>query len=82
MYNKSNARVVNASSLKCNNLSLSYFLPEKVAKRLYCKSVSMSASMSNLFTIASKDFKGRDPEVAMGQQPLTSSFSFGLSVTF
>ena len=82
MYNKSNARVVNASSLKCNNLSLSYFFPEKITKQLYCKGISMSASVSNLFTIASKDFKGRDPEVAMGQQPQTSSFSFNLSVTF
>ena len=38
--------------------------------------------MSNPFTIASKDFKGRDPEVATGAQPVTSSYSFSLNVTF
>lgn len=82
MYNKSNVRVVNASSLKCNSLSISYFLPEKFTKHLYCKGISMSASMSNPFRIVSKDFKGRDPEVATGQQPVMSSYSFNLSVTF
>lgn len=29
MYNYSNVRVVNASSLKCNNISVSYFLSGK-----------------------------------------------------
>ena len=47
-----------------------------------CKSISLGASVSNPFTIASKDFKGRDPEVATGAQPLTSSYSFNLNVTF
>ncbi len=82
MYNYSNARVVNASSLKCNSISLNYFLPEKMAKSVGCKSIGIGASISNPFTIASKDFKGRDPEVATGQQPLTSSYSFNLNVTF
>ena len=82
MYNYSNARVVNASSLKCNSISLSYSFPERLAKLLWVKYVSVGASISNPFTIASKDFKGRDPEVATGAQPITSSYSFNLNVTF
>lgn len=82
MYNYSHARVVNASSLKCNSISLSYSFPEQLAKSLGVKFISLGASMSNPFTIASKDFKGRDPEVATGAQPITSSYSFNLNVTF
>ncbi|OKZ18987.1 MAG: hypothetical protein BHV81_06630 [Butyricimonas synergistica] len=82
MYNYSNVRVVNASSLKCNSIALNYSFPEQLAKRFGVKYISMGASMSNPFTIASKDFKGRDPEVATGAQPVTSSYSFNLSVTF
>ena len=82
MYNYSNARVVNASSLKCNNISLNYSFPERIANQLGVKFISLGASMSNPFTIASKDFKGRDPEVATGAQPVTSSYSFSLNVTF
>ena len=82
MYNYSNARVVNASSLKCNNVSLNYSFPERIANQLGVKFISLGASMSNPFTIASKDFKGRDPEVATGAQPVTSSYSFSLNVTF
>ena len=73
---------VNASSLKCNNISLNYSFPERIANQLGVKFISLGASMSNPFTIASKDFKGRDPEVATGAQPVTSSYSFSLNVTF
>lgn len=82
MYNYSDVRVVNASSLKCNRISLNYSFPEQLAKRFGVKFISMGASMSNPFTIAHKDFKGRDPEVATGAQPITSSYSFSLNVTF
>ena len=82
MYNYSDVRVVSASSLKCNNLSLNYSFPEKLAKSLGVQYISIGSSVSNLFTIVSKDFKGRDPEVATGAQPTTSSWSFNLNVTF
>lgn len=82
MYNYSDVRVVNASSLKCNNLSLSYSFPEKIAKSLGVQYISLGGSVSNLFTIVSKDFKGRDPEVATGAQPTTSSWAFNLNITF
>lgn len=81
LYNYSDVRVVNASFLRCNSLSLSYTLPEKWVKRLYLKNLSLSASMSNPFKIVSKGFKGMDPEVATGSQPLSHTYSFGINVS-
>ncbi len=37
MYNYSNVRVVNASSLKCNSIALNYSFPEQLAKRFGVK---------------------------------------------
>lgn len=83
MYNYSDARVVSASSLRCNNLSLSYAVPfEWVRRNLHLQSVSFGGSITNLFAINSKDFKGRDAEVATGQQPRTRSVSLNLNVVF
>ena len=83
MYNWSTARVVSASSLRCNNMALSYTLPNKwVTKALRMKSLSFGASITNLFSINSKDFKGRDAEVATGQQPRTRSMSINVNAAF
>ena len=81
VYNYSDARVVNASFLRCNSLSLSYTLPEKWVKRMFLKNLSLSASMSNPFKIVSKGFKGMDPEVATGAQPLSHTYSFGINIS-
>lgn len=51
-------------------------------RKLMCKAISLSASVTNFFSIVSKDFHGRDPEVATGQQPRTRSYSLNLNVTF
>jgi len=82
MYNYSTARVVNASTFRCNNISLSYSFPIQLVRKLRCQSLSLSASMSNPFSIVSKNFHGQDAEVASGQQPRTKSYSFGLNVSF
>ena len=37
LYNYSDVRVVNASFLRCNALSLNYTLPEKWVKKMYLK---------------------------------------------
>ena len=61
MYNYSTARVVSASSLRCNNLGLSYSFPsEWIQRTLRLQSMTLGASFTNLFAINSKDFKGRD----------------------
>ncbi len=83
MYNYSTARVVSASSLRCNSISLSYNVPDQwLRKHLHVKSLSLGASVNNIFSIVSKDFHGRDPEVATGQQPRTRSASLNMNVSF
>ena len=77
----SDIRVVDAWYLRCNNISLSYQVPEKLTKG-FAQSVSLSASVSNPFQIVSKDFLGRDPEVASGQQPLSRNYTLSVSVSF
>ncbi|MCQ4872275.1 SusC/RagA family TonB-linked outer membrane protein [Butyricimonas paravirosa] len=82
LYDNSNVRVVNASFLRCNNLSLSYSLPDRVLRYLGVKSLSVNGSVSNPFMIVSKGYKGVDPEVATGKQPITKTYSLGINVTF
>ncbi|MDR1274077.1 MAG: SusC/RagA family TonB-linked outer membrane protein [Odoribacteraceae bacterium] len=82
MYNYSDERVVNASFLRCNNISLSYTLPEAQLKHLPVKNVSLTASVSNPFIIVSKDFKGMDPEVATGKQPISHTYSLNVNISF
>lgn len=82
MYNYSTARVVSASTLRCNNISLNYSFPQALAQKMYCKNLNMGCSVSQPFSIVSKDFRGRDAEVATGAQPRTRSYSFNLNVTF
>ncbi|QEH43905.1 SusC/RagA family TonB-linked outer membrane protein [Chitinophaga sp. XS-30] len=82
MYNNSSARVVDASSLQCNNLSVNYSMPEHLATRLKCRNISVGGGVSQLFSIVSRDYKGRDPEVATGQQPRTRTYTLSLSASF
>lgn len=81
MYNYSDIRVVNASFLRCQNINISYSMPEKLIRN-WAGGMSLSFTMSNPFIIASKDYKGKDPEVASGRQPITRTYNFGLSVNF
>jgi hypothetical protein len=82
MYNYSDARVVNASFLRCNNISLSYTVPGERLKHLPVKNLSLTASVSNPFIIVSKDFKGMDPEVATGNQPISHTYSLNVNISF
>lgn len=81
LYANSTARVVDAWYLRCNNISCSYYLPEKSLPN-FLQSLSFSFSLSNPFQIRSNDFKGRDPEVALGNQPLQRSATLGVSMSF
>ena len=66
---------------KASDFQLSYDLPERWI-RGFASSVRISAYASNPLQIKSKDFKGRDPEVAMGSQPRERTFSIGLDINF
>ena len=82
MYNYSDIRVVDGSFFRCNNISLSYTFPEKIVKQLYLTHLALTAGVSNPFIIVSKDYKGVDPEVATGSQPIVRTYSLGLNISF
>ncbi|MGF1926083.1 MAG: SusC/RagA family TonB-linked outer membrane protein, partial [Bacteroidia bacterium] len=81
MYNYSTDRVVSATTLRCNNINMSYSLPASVTKRLKSKNINIGAGVSNPFAINSRDFKGLDAEVAMGSQPRTSAYTINLNLS-
>lgn len=81
MYAYSTARVVDAWYLRCNTINVTYTFPEKYLPK-GLKALSMNASLTNPFTIYSNDFKGRDPEVAMGNQPQSRTITFGVNISF
>jgi TonB-linked SusC/RagA family outer membrane protein len=82
LYNYSSARLVNASYLRINNIAIRYTLPEKITRRIMSKNLTLGYTLSNAHTFVSKDFKGVDPEVASGSQPLSRTHAFNLSVSF
>lgn len=77
----SDIRVVNTWFVRFNNFAFSYNLPEKWISH-FAQSVLLSFTASNPLQIKSKDFRGRDPEVALGSQPRPQNFSFTINVSF
>lgn len=81
IYNYCDRRVVDAWFLKCNSISLSYNLPEKWIKG-FAQNLGFSFSVTNPFQFVSSDYKGMDPEVATGSQPVSRNYNFNLSISF
>lgn len=81
LYNYTTGQVVNASFLRCNSINLSYSVPVDIVKRMKMKGLSLNFGVSNPFIIVSNDFKGKDPEVATGSQPISQTYSLGISVS-
>jgi hypothetical protein len=82
LYNHSTQRVVNTSYLRFQNVSLYYTLPDKWSKKVTSKHTQIGYVMSNPLIFVSKDYKGVDPEVASGSQPISRTHTLSLSVTF
>ena len=80
MWEQSDAMVVNASFLRCNQLSLSWNVDREWCKKIGVKTLSVNAGVSNLFVIASKKFNGFDPELGNSVQP--KNYSFGVNIGF
>ena len=78
---KSDVRVVNAWYIRFNDFKFSYSLPDGWI-RSFAKNMTVSFTATNPLQIKSKDFKGRDPEVALGQQPRSQNFSLGVNLSF
>jgi TonB-linked SusC/RagA family outer membrane protein len=82
LYNFSTLRVVDASYLRIGNINVSYTLPAELCKTLHTKNISLGYSLSNPYTFVSKDYKGLDPEVASGNQPLPRIHVLNMAITF
>ena len=81
LYNYADIRVADAWFLKCNNISASYNFPERWIKG-FAQNINVNFSVSQPFRIVSKDFKGMDPEVAIGNQPISRNYSLGINISF
>ena len=81
MYNYSDLRVVNGSFARCTNIGFNYFFPPKTIASLGLNNLSLSFNVSNPFIIKSKEFKGLDPEVASGNQPVTRAYAFTVNIS-
>lgn len=80
MWEQSDVMVVDASFLRCNQLSLSWNVNREWCKKVGLKTLSVNAGVSNLFVIASKRFNGFDPELGNSVQP--KNYSFGVNIGF
>lgn len=80
MWGQSDAMVVNASFLRCTQISLSWNMPKQIYSKFGATNCSISANVNNPFVIGSSRFNGFDPE--LGDSVMPKIFSFGLSVGF
>lgn len=80
MWAQSDAMVADGSFFRCNNIGLTYYLPTTWCSKFGAQSLNLSASMSNIFVIASKRWNGFDPE--LGNSTMPHMYSLGLTVSF
>ncbi|MBD0830632.1 SusC/RagA family TonB-linked outer membrane protein [Aestuariibaculum sediminum] len=84
MYDRSDARVVDASHIRLQSLTLAYTLPTKLLEGSGIKRVRLSAQGSNLgfYTFDSR-LSGQDPEqVRNVGMPVLPNYSFSLNMSF
>lgn len=85
MYDNSNLRVVSGDYLRLSNVMLSYNFTSDQLRHLFIKDLRVSLSMTNVFTIKSKDLNGQDPlqansnSISMSLRP---AYTFSLNVSF
>ena len=80
MWASSDVMVVDASYLRCTQVSLAYNFPRKLYSKIGLSSLYVNANVNDLFVIASKNWNGYDPELGSSITPKV--YSLGLSVGF
>lgn len=80
LWDQSDLRVVDASFLRCNQISLMYIVPRKYLESIGLKSLQLSGNVNNPFVIASKKFRGFDPE--LGYSVMPSIYTMSINVGF
>lgn len=77
----SDVLVVDASFLRCRGINLAWNMPLDFCKRMGIKTLALSATVNNVFVVASKRFDGFDPELS-SQSVLPRTYSLGINVGF
>ena len=72
------AMLENVSYFKLNTVSASYAFREKLIKCVGLRSLALSLTVNNLFTLT--NYSGIDPETPGAVYPLARTFTFGLSI--
>lgn len=80
MWGNSDLRVVNASFLRCTQMSLSWNAGRSVCEKLHLSDLMVSLTANNIFVICDKRFNGFDPE--LGNSVMPRIFSLGLNLGF
>ncbi|MDR2130591.1 MAG: SusC/RagA family TonB-linked outer membrane protein [Odoribacteraceae bacterium] len=81
MWGHSDARVASTSTLKCKVLQLTWSGRPACLAALGVKSVSVNASVNNLFLLANERWNGMDPALG-GRYIEPRSFNAGLNIGF
>ena len=80
MYAQSDELIVKNTFLRCRDLGISWRMPSSMTQKIGLNSFTASASVSNLFVIASKRFNGFDPELENSVMP--KNYSLSISIGF
>jgi len=85
MYDSSDIRTASGNFVKIKTWSFRYALPETFCKRAGLKTAALSLAGTNLYTFASKELNGQDPEqtgfTTNTQLSTRPSFSMGIDIS-
>jgi len=85
MYDASDVRTASGNFLRIKTWSFRYAMSDAFCKKAGLKMASISLAGTNLFTLASKDLRGQDPEqtgfTTTNQLPIRPSFSMGIDIS-
>ena len=84
MYDRSDARIVNADHIRFQSLTLSYNVPTKILEPMGVKNMNIGMQGSNLsFFAFDKDLRGQDPEQVSGiGLPTLPTYSLSVNMSF
>jgi hypothetical protein len=86
MYDNSDLRVASGNFVKLKTMTFRYMLPDQLLSRWRLKAATILLSGTNLYTFASKELHGQDPEQnsfdGSIQQAPRPTYSFGIDVSF
>ncbi len=80
-YTMSDYWLIEGAYMRLKNITLGYRVPTSICQKAHMNGVRVYTSISDLFTIDNYP-KGWDPEVGGSAYPITTSFVFGVNVTF